>query len=148
MFKTRYLYCSVNSVEAVMPKIREAGLGIEVLFDDTSSLWPQTKWENLLQVADEIQDSGIEAAIHGPFDNVNLGSRDPSMQEISLKMLMGGLEFARAVRAPHMVMHSGFLPQYPPARRAKWLDQFCANVEILLDRAAELEVRIALENTY
>lgn len=148
MFGTRYLYCGVESVRKTMPQILDAGLGVEVVFDDTTDLWPSARWENLLQVADEIQDAGVEAAVHGPFHSVNLGSRDPNVRLISQQMLVAGLEFARAVRSPHMVMHSGFVPQYSPKGRAKWLDQFCENIEPVLARASELEVRVTLENTY
>lgn len=148
MFGSRYLYCGIESVSEVMPRILEAKLGIELVFDDTTNLWPQLKWENLLQIGDEIQATGVEAAVHGPFHGINLGSRDSNIRRISSQMLMSGLDFARAVRSPHLVMHSGFVPQYSPKARAKWMDEFCATVEPLLNRASELEVRVALENTY
>jgi sugar phosphate isomerase/epimerase len=148
MFGPRYLYCGIESVAETMPAIVAAGLGIEVVFDDTTNLWAQMRWENLLEVADLIHEAGVEAAVHGPFHGINLGSRDPNIREISLQMLLSALEFARAVRSPHMVMHSGFVPQYSPKGRVKWMEQFCANVEPLLERAGNLEVRVALENTY
>jgi len=131
MFGQRYLYCGIESVAETMPAIVEAGLGIELVFDDTTNIWPQIRWENLLEDVDLIHEAGIAAAV-----------------QISLQMLMSGLEFARAVRSPHLVMHSGYVPQYSPKARAKWMEQFCRSVEPLLERAADLEVRIALENTY
>jgi sugar phosphate isomerase/epimerase len=148
MLGTRYLYCGVESVQKTMPQIRESGLGVEVFFDVTTDLWPTARWENLLQIADEIQDAGIEAAVHGPFHNISLGSRDPNIRLLSQQMYLASLQFARAVHSPHMVIHSGFVPQYSPKARSKWLDQFCENIEPILDHASELEVRIALENTY
>ncbi len=148
MFGTRYLYCGVESVRRTMPQIAAAGLGIEVVFDDTTNLWPQMRWENLLEIADDIQDAGLPAAVHGPFHGINLGSRDPNQRGISRRMLEAALEFARAIRSPHMVIHSGYLPQYAPKGRVKWLEQFLVNVEPVLARACELEVRVALENTY
>ena len=148
MFGSRYLYCGIESVQKTIPLIAETGLGVEVVFDVTTDLWPQVRWENLLRVADEIQEVGIEAAVHGPFHGINLGSRDPNVRDFSRRALEAALEFARAVRSPHMVMHSGCLPQYPPQGQQKWLEQFCEQQQPLLDKAGELEVRIALENTY
>jgi sugar phosphate isomerase/epimerase len=148
MFDTRYLYCGVESVPAMMPQIVAAGLGVEVVFDVTTDLWPNMRWENLLEIADVIQDAGVPAAVHGPFYGINLGSRDPNQRAMSIRLLDAALEFARAARSPHMVMHSGCLPQYPPKGREKWFHQFCESVEPLLARASELEVRVALENTY
>lgn len=148
MFGPRYLYCGIESVPEALPAIVEAGLGIEVVFDDTTNLWPEVRWENLLEAVDLIHEAGVVAAVHGPFHGINLGSRDPNIRQISLQMLMSGLEFARAVQSPHLVVHSGFVPQYAPKARVKWIEQFCRNVEPLLERAASLEVRVALENTY
>ncbi len=148
MFGTRYLYCGVESVRRTLPQIAAAGLGVEVVFDVTTDLWPNVRWENLLEIADDLQDAGIPAAVHGPFHGVNLGSRDPNQRDISRHMLDGALEFARAIRSPHMVVHSGYLPQFAPKGRAKWLEQFLVNIEPVLARASDLEVRVALENTY
>ena len=148
MFDPRYLYCGIESVAEAMPAIADANLGIEVVFDDTTDLWPDIRWENLLEVADLIHEAGIDASVHGPFHGVNLGSRDPNQREISRQMLSSALEFANAVHSPHLVIHTGLVPQYSPKARTKWLDQFCLNLEPLLDRAASLGVRIAVENTY
>lgn len=148
MFGSRYLYCGVESVRSTLPLMVEAGLGVEVVFDTTVDLWPQMRWENLLQIADDIQETGIPAAVHGPFHGLSLGSRDPNIRRISEQMFIAAMEFARAVRSPHMVMHSGCLPQYTPKGRSKWLDQFCRQIETVLARASELEVRVVLENTY
>jgi sugar phosphate isomerase/epimerase len=148
MFGPRYIYCEHTLVPGVVARIAELGLGVELLFETTEDLWPTVRWENLLDLTDVISDAGIEASVHGPFHGLNLGSRDAHIRKYSLDVLCAGLEAARAFRSSHMVFHTGYLPQYPPIARARWLDSFCEELDPLLARAAELEVRLALENTY
>lgn len=148
MFDSRHIYCSAPNVIESAARISELGLGVEVVFYDTIDLYPQVKWENLLGVADVLADEGIEATVHGPFHGINLGSQDSHQREFSLKALLSGLEAARTFRSPIMVMHSGYLPQYSPGSREKWMAHFVSGLDQLLERASELEVRIALENTY
>ncbi len=148
MFGSRHIYCPIGSVISSIPRIEELGIGIEVLLDDTSDLWPQVKWENLLEISDALSDSGLEVAVHGPFQSLSIGAPDAVVREYSMAVLMRGLEVARCFRAPTMVFHTGFLPQYPPRTRAKWMNYFSGNLERLLQKANELEVMLALENTY
>jgi sugar phosphate isomerase/epimerase len=148
MFAPRFIYCEHAEVALYLPHIADLGLGVEVLFETTEDLWPQVRWEDLLELADAIADFGVPTSVHAPFHSLSLGSRDAHIREYSLSVMSAALEFARAVRSPHMVFHTGFLPQYSPKSRTKWLDMFSRGLESLLIRAADLEVRLAMENTY
>jgi sugar phosphate isomerase/epimerase len=148
MFTPRHISCDHATVAANLPAISELGLGVEIMFESTEDLWPQVRWENLLDLADAVQDAGVESVVHGPFHGLNLGTLDFHIRSYSLEVLMTALEAARAFRAPLMVFHTGFVPQYSPKSRAKWLDAFSIQLEHLLARAADLQVRLAMENTY
>ena len=148
MFSPRYIYCESSRLLENLDRIAELGLGVEILFEDPVDIWPQVRWEKLLDVADAVSDAGISAAVHGPFHGVNLASKDSHIRAYSLEVLTAALETARAFHSPHMVFHTGFTPQYPPQARAKWLDGFSSALETLLYRAGDLDVRLALENTY
>ena len=111
MYGSRHIYCGINQVVASLPRITDLGIGVEVLFDDTRDLWPQVRWENLLNIADALADEGIDATVHGPFHGLNMGTADQHIRDYSLAVLTGALEAARAFRSPLMVFHTGFLPQ-------------------------------------
>lgn len=148
LFGTRYVFCEHSQVALKLPQIAETGLGVEILFESTEALWPQLKWEDLLDLSDAIADAGIPASVHAPFHNISLGSRDPHIRAYTLDVLTAAMEVARAVRSPHIVFHTGYVPQYPPKSRAKWMDAFCAGLEQLITRASDLDVQLAMENTY
>jgi sugar phosphate isomerase/epimerase len=148
LFESRYIYCDAPHVVAVLPRIAELGLGVEILFESSEDLWPEVRWENLLDLADAVADAGIAATVHGPFDNLNLGSRDVHIRRFTVEALSAALEFARMVRSPQVVFHTGYLPQYAPSNRERWLDRFSHGLEEVLDYADDLEIRLAVENTY
>jgi sugar phosphate isomerase/epimerase len=148
MFAPRFIHCPIEGATQWLGKIAELGLGVEIQFDTTGDLWPQVRWENLLDLADAIADHGLNASVHGPFNGLDLGSRDAHIREYSLDVLAASLEAARAFRSPHVVFHSGCLPQYSPTYRAQWLDTFTDGLARLIEKATDLEVRLALENTY
>ena len=95
-----------------------------------------------------LAEAGVEVSVHGPFHNLSLGARDEHIRSYSLDALAASLEAARAFHSPQVVFHTGYLPQFPPKTRARWLDTFSQSLEQLLTRAAELGVRLAMENTY
>jgi sugar phosphate isomerase/epimerase len=148
MFKPRYLYCEHAQVAATLPLIAELGLGVDVLFETTEDLWPQVRWENLLDLADAIADAGVEASVHAPFHQLSLGSRDSHIRSYTLDVLTVAMECARAFHSPHIVFHTGYVPQYSARARGRWLDLFSLMLEQLIARATDLEVRLAMENTY
>jgi len=148
MLTSRYIYCEQSLVSRYLMQISELGLGVEVLFEDPADLWPHVRWENLLVLSDAIAEAGVEASVHGPFHGLSLGSTDSHIRAYSFETLLGAIEFARAARSRHVVFHTGFLPQYSPKARAKWLDGFSLGLEQILIRASDLEVRLAMENTY
>ena len=148
MFEARYIYCEASHVPAAIPQLAELSLGVEILFENTDDLWPLLRWENLLDLADALSEAEIEVSVHGPFDNVNLGSRDSHIRRYAREVLTATAEFAQAVRSSHVVFHTGYLPQFPPSGRVRWLNGFSQGLDELLDSISGLDVRLAMENTY
>jgi sugar phosphate isomerase/epimerase len=148
MFGTRHVYCPLSEIAETLPQVMELNLGLEILVDNTELVWPQIRWEEIFPIADMIADSGVETTLHGPFYNLNLGARDNHIRTYSLKACLAALEVARAFRSSTMVFHTGFLPQYSPKGREMWFNDFVQSMEPLLDQAADLDVRLAMENTY
>lgn len=144
----RCVYVDSRSVTDAIPQLVELGLGVEVMFGSTESLWPKTKWDVLLGLADDLADAQIQVSCHGPFNSLALASKDNHIAEYSFQSLAAGIEASRVLGSPLMVLHTGFLPQYPPTAREKWLDSFCSKLRILLEVASENSIVLAVENTY
>jgi len=148
MLTQRHVYCSVEKIDEALPHLQELQLGIEIVFDSTNELWPQIRWENLLQQADAIHKAELTATIHGPFHGINLGSRDAHIRQFSETVLCGAIEACRSFESPLVVVHTGFTPQLAPKSRAKWLKNFLPALTRVLKTAREHQVFLAIENTY
>ncbi len=148
MFSERHVYCGVEQIDEAIPHLVELGLGIEIVFDSTASLWPQIRWEDLLERADSLEKASLRATVHGPFHGINLGSRDGHVREFSEAALIAGIETCSSFRSPLMVFHTGCIPQLAPKSRMKWLNSFLPGLERILEIASQRKVFLALENTY
>ncbi|MBU1638177.1 sugar phosphate isomerase/epimerase [bacterium] len=148
MFGDRHVYCSVDQIADAIPHLKELELGIEIVFDSTETLWPQVRWEDLLEKADSIRKANLKATVHGPFHGINLGSRDSHIREFSEAALIAGIETCVSFHSPLMVLHTGFIPQLAPKSRRKWLDSFISGLERVVEEASKHKVLLALENTY
>ncbi|MCB9367001.1 MAG: sugar phosphate isomerase/epimerase [Calditrichaeota bacterium] len=144
----RCVYVDSRQVLEAIPRLVELGLGIEVMFGSTDALWPKIKWDVLLGLSDDLADAHLPVSCHGPFNNLALAGKDAHIADYSYQSLSAGIEAARVLGSPLMVFHTGFLPQYPPTARGKWLDLFCDKLRGLLDVAADNGIVLAMENTY
>ncbi len=144
----RCVYVGIREVPEAIPRLVELGLGVEVMFNSAADLWPKIKWDILLGLADDLVDAQLPVACHGPFNNLNIAAKDEHIAEYSFQALSAGIEAARVLGSPLMVFHTGFLPQFPPSGRAKWLDQFCIKLQELLETATDNRIVLAMENTY
>ncbi|MCB1059765.1 MAG: sugar phosphate isomerase/epimerase [Calditrichaeota bacterium] len=144
----RFVYVGIRDALDAIPRLTEMELGIEVIFNTTSDLWPKIKWDVLLGLADDFSEVHLPVACHGPFYNLALAGRDEHIADYSCQSLAAAIEAARVIGSPLMVFHTGFLPQLPPTARGKWLDTFCGKLSHLLDVAASNGIVLAMENTY
>ena len=71
----RFVYVGVREAIEAIPRLTELGLGIEVMFNSTSDLWPKIKWDVLLGLADDFADAELPVACHGPFNNLQLQAK-------------------------------------------------------------------------
>jgi sugar phosphate isomerase/epimerase len=148
MFGSCQVYCSVDGITEAIPHLSDHNLGIEVVFDSTDFLWPQVRWEDILEKADSIAKAGLQATIHGPFHGINMGSRDTHICEFSEAVLTVCIEACTSFQSPLMVLHTGFIPQLAPKSRVKWMEKFLPGLERLLEAARKHEVFLAMENTH
>jgi len=144
----RFVYVGIHDALDAIPRLTELGLGIEVMFNSTTDIWPKIKWDVLLGLADDFAEAELPVACHGPFYNLAVAGRDAHIAEYSYQSLSAGIEAARVLGSPLMVFHTGYLPQMPPTSREKWLTTFCEKLTRLLDVASTNGIVLAMENTY
>jgi len=141
-------YCELTQADERLGRLKDLGVGVEVMLDDSRVLWPDMAWEEILGLADRLAETGVPALLHGPFHNLNLGARDEHIRLYSRDLMFRGFRVARTLGSQQMVIHLGFLPQYPPETAEAWWQHFSDTLPAVLAEARESSVALLLENTY
>jgi len=85
---------------------------------------------------------------HGPFFGLDIASLDRCLSEYSADCLLIGLEATKRLGGGLMVMHTGYMPQFSRGGRRHWFRNWAERMPRIADRARELGVTLALENTW
>ncbi len=90
---------------------------------------------------------GLLKIAHGPFLDLNPGSRDPKIREFTSQRFIAALEFCKAVKTNHIVLHSGFQPIFYRDSHELFLDLSIKVWGEILDLAIKSNVIISIENS-
>ncbi len=132
--------CDNTKPEDVMDLCRRNGFGIEVqAFYHYRALADAGLIE---KTADLI--AGVSPiCLHGPFGDLNPGSFDPLIREVSARRIQQGFDVAARLGATHIVFHDGRVPGAGPA--ASWIGRSAEFWRGFMEQA-EPGVHVYLEN--
>lgn len=137
----RIIICDNDDFDQTLPFCLSEGLGIELqsFFDPNhSGLFPaQIEYQ-----VEKLNGIGFRA-FHGPFGDLNCGSFDPLIREVSRQRMSEGYQIARKLGATHIVYHHGFVPRTSPPKY--WVPRFVQFWKSFLEDKSE-KVYFHLEN--
>ncbi|MFH0771590.1 MAG: sugar phosphate isomerase/epimerase family protein [Candidatus Omnitrophota bacterium] len=90
---------------------------------------------------------GISKIVHGPFLDLNPGSKDSRIRQVSRQRFISALEFCEKLKVSHIVLHSGFNPIFYKDASAIFLDLSFSFWREILRIAIEKKIVIAIENS-
>lgn len=133
-------------IEEAFPLLLDHGLQPEIAFkgDDLDDL----DREQVRSVARRLASAGLRVSLHAPFADLNPGALEPLVLAATEKRFRQTLEVADALGARLIVFHPGFDRWKYGGLNHLWLE---ANLDFwppLLDLAARLDCRMALENIF
>jgi sugar phosphate isomerase/epimerase len=109
-----------DEFDVVLPFCLAEGLGIEL-----QSFWNPTEPE-LYPARIENQIKKLQSidfrAFHGPFGDLNCGSYDPMIRDVSRARMLLGYQTACQLRATHIIFHHGYVPRTSPPKN--WIPRF------------------------
>lgn len=98
---------------AALPTYREWLLGEQRDLEIQDPINPAVldgDWRPLIKQAREYLNGHTgRRGIHGPFDGLQIASRDPKVRAVATERLKQGLDFGAEIGATHMVVHSPFM---------------------------------------
>lgn len=90
---------------------------------------------------------GLSKIAHGPFYDLNPGSRDPKARELTNRRFTAAIEFCKKIKANYIVFHSGFQPIFYRETSGLFLDLSVEVWKDVLNIAVKDNIVISIENS-
>lgn len=104
--------------------------------------------ERLAASAAALQDADLTCSIHGPFMDLNPGSFEPLLQEITRKRFHQAMDAAAILRPQVVVFHPGYDKWRYGETRDRWLAESLPLWQEMVERSEESGCTIAVENIF
>ncbi len=124
--------------EGFLPEIRMANVNYMMSLTDVA----------IKQLRGILDSRAYTPFMHGPFFGIDVASIDRNISEYSIRCLIHGLEVTSALGGSVMVMHTGYLPQFSRGGKRHWFRNWAERMPQVAEKAEELGVTLALENTW
>ena len=105
-------------------------------------------WALLASFAADLAERGLSCTIHGPFMDLNPGSVDPAIREITARRVEQTLRAAELLRARVLVFHPGYSRLTYGSASTVWVDNSIRFWRSQLPWIRQIGCRIALENIF
>ncbi|MEJ2745206.1 MAG: TIM barrel protein, partial [bacterium] len=94
------------------------------------------------------EEKGLKRRVHGPISEMTLGAFDPRIREVCLSRFVQAIEFADAIGAESVTLHSGFDMLNKRGCEDRYRENLVSSLRFLSGEAAKRGKRLMLENTF
>ena len=95
-----------------------------------------------------LDSAGLRRRVHGPISEMALGAFDPKIREVTLHRCRQSIDFAEALGAESIVVHSGFDILNKRDLADRYFAQFVPSLRAIAGEAAGKGLRLLVENTF
>lgn len=142
-----FLSTPISSLEKEISWLKENRFNPEVRMANVEYIM-NLDVERLRDLGNRLKENGLSVFTHGPFFGLDIASMDSHISEYTFRSMLRGLEVTAALGADVMVIHSGLLPFFSRGGRRHWFGNWSQRMVPVLDRAGEMGIRVALENSW
>ena len=103
-----YFHAPYRMLLGSLDWIAQKGINCEI-YADGAALDHYTD-DEIGRINDVFEKNGIKKIIHGPFLDLNPGSRDPKIKDFTCGRFLAALDLCVKLKAGHIVLHTGFDP--------------------------------------
>lgn len=128
-----------------LDEIAEMRLNCEI-YVDGNALDAHTD-EEIGRINSTFEKFGLAKILHGPFFDLNPGSRDARARDFACERIISSLQLCKKFGVGHIVLHTGLNPIYYKNSLKLFLDLSIPVWREILKAAGEGKITIALENS-
>ncbi len=141
-----YIYTPAHLLPARLPFLLNRKLQPEVACQEV--LLEKLDYEQLGDCATRLQEQGLSTTLHAPYANFNPGSSKKRPRQTSLQITDQSLLLAEKLRARRIVFHPGLTYGADRNELDLWLKNSLSFWPEFLQRAAEFDCTLCIENIY
>lgn len=104
------------------------------------------KKDQIAKLKGFFDENGLSKIIHGPFLDLNFGSLDRRIREVSLERCIETLEIAKLLDSEYITFHSGYRPTPYRKYRDEWLKNSIQMWKEYVGIAEKENIKINIEN--
>lgn len=140
-----HVHVPFEKIQNYLSFIKANRLDLEIYFSSTAlDSLSSLDIGNILKVLDY----GPSLSIHAPFMDLSPGAVDSLVREATLRRFLHILEISEILKPKAVVFHSGYEKWKYALHMELWLEKSLLTWEPLNRRAAEVGVKIAIENIF
>ncbi len=140
-----HVHVPYDSFERYIPFLKEHRLNPEIYFGSRS--FDTLKADDILELKKQL-DYNPRISIHAPFMDLSPGAVDLRVRGVTIKRYIETLEVADVLKPEVVVFHSGYDRWKYDNRVEIWLENSIETWTPVHERAAEIGVKIAVENIF
>ncbi len=140
-----HIHLPYEAVGKYLPFIRKERLNLEIYFGTTR--FGGLRKTDIEKLKEKL-DYNPELTIHAPFMDLSPGAVDSKIREVTVKRFSDVLDFAEILKPKVVVFHSGYDKWKYDRRVDIWLEGSLKTWRPLNKRAADIGVKIAIENIF
>lgn len=142
-----YVSVPLSRFDELIDEVSGLGFHPEIRMTKADRL-ARTGSGDLDRMRERLERDSLKVFTHGPFFGLDIASLDRCLSEYSADCLLIGLEATSRLGGKLMVIHTGYMPQFSRGGRRHWFRNWSERMPRIIDRAGELGVTVALENTW
>ncbi len=140
-----HIHLPYEAVGKYLSFIRNERLNLEIYFGSTR--FGSLRKKDIEKLKKKL-DYNPEFTIHAPFMDLSPGAVDPKVREVTIKRFSDVLDFAEVLKPKVIVFHSGYDKWKYESRVDIWLEGSLKTWRPLNKRAADIGVKLAIENIF
>ena len=144
-YNALHVHIPFELVDKYLDLIRENRLNLELYFG--SKIFDSITNDDLVAVGEKL-DYNPSLSFHAPFMDLSPGAIDPEVRKVTMKRFSRTLNFAEILKPTVIVFHSGYERWKYAHKTGIWLEQSLKTWLPVNDRAADIGVKVAIENVF
>lgn len=144
-YEDPHIHVPYDTLDKYLGFIRERRLNLEIYFGSTSV--DRITKQDIVALRNKL-DYGPSLTVHAPFMDLSPGAVDEKVRAITVQRFSDVLDFSGVLQPGVIVFHSGYDRWRYDHRVDIWLDGSLRTWGVLNRRAADMGIRIAIENIF